>query len=122
MKKPSPRQLTWLPQLAIREHCLWCCENREQEVAMCSSQRCPLHPYRSGDPFGRATDYYTVIRRKCLDCVTGSRSEVLNCLSVACPLWCFRMGKYGCAGSKPAGLHGMHPPHREEGRPATSRE
>ncbi|MCU0573268.1 MAG: hypothetical protein MUC41_09770 [Syntrophobacteraceae bacterium] len=93
MKKTVPRQLTWLPRRAIRDHCLWCCENRRMEVATCSSERCPLFPFRFGEAGRGGDDLHAVIRRKCLDCVAGSRSEVQNCPSVGCALWCFRMGR-----------------------------
>ncbi|MCE5242749.1 MAG: hypothetical protein LLF99_06090 [Desulfobacteraceae bacterium] len=93
MKKGAPRQLTWLPRRAIREHCLWCCEDREQEIEACASERCPLHRFRFGEAVPGEEDLHAVIRRKCLDCVMGLRSEVESCTSVDCSLWVFRLAK-----------------------------
>lgn len=31
---------------AIRDYCLWCCNDQLQEVRLCPAQNCPLWPYR----------------------------------------------------------------------------
>lgn len=92
MERRWVRQLTWIPRQAIRDHCRWCCENREKEIEICPSERCPLHPYRMvGLPAGNDLLLKT-IRRKCLDCMSGSRAEVRECTSLHCALWGFRLG------------------------------
>lgn len=36
------------PVKAIRAKCLDCCAGQIQEVALCPSERCALHPFRLG--------------------------------------------------------------------------
>lgn len=36
------------PMKAIRAKCLDCCCGSFQEVRLCTSQKCPLYPYRFG--------------------------------------------------------------------------
>ena len=92
MKRNPPRQLTWIPQVAIQAHCLWCCEDRKKEVLTCASAKCPLHPFRTGEVISKNFDPLAIIRKKCLDCVMGLHSEVESCSSVRCSLWLFRLG------------------------------
>lgn len=46
------------PLKAIRAKCLDCCCSQINEVKLCPSQDCPLHPFRFGkNPFRKAREY-----------------------------------------------------------------
>lgn len=51
------------PVKAIREKCLDCCCGSANEVKLCPSEKCALHPFRFGkNPFTKRT--YTEEQRK----------------------------------------------------------
>ena len=46
------------PLKAIRGKCLDCCCGQINEVKLCPSSNCPLHPFRFGkNPFRKAREY-----------------------------------------------------------------
>lgn len=85
------------PLKAIREKCVQCSGDNNQEVRHCPVTSCPLHKFRHGT---RPTNGYDksplkTIREKCLmDCgEENSYSDVKNCTCYDCPLWPHRFGK-----------------------------
>ena len=54
------------PVQAIRARCVDCCGGDRNEVQLCPSEDCPLHPFRMGkNPF-RAKREYTQAQKRAL--------------------------------------------------------
>ena len=106
------------PRIAVRQHCLTCCNGSGHEVSRCPTTSCSLWAYRFGpeptaDMLEEAGDalMYPVedgttvaeffekggtrlkaIKRRCHDCSGGSKSEVRNCWDATCSLHPFQLG------------------------------
>lgn len=87
------------PLRSIREHCLWCCKNSNQEVAQCFTTKCPLYPARFGRGVkGKGYRLLKIIRQKCLDCSGFEIQRVKFCVfngqkNKECVLSRYRMGR-----------------------------
>ena len=107
------------PLVAVRAHCVGCCNGSAHEASQCPARRCPLWMLRSGHrpKFGEIKQNWDTtlhpteraatagelhdgsgavlkaIRRRCIDCSGGSQAEVGACRCDTCPLHPFRMGK-----------------------------
>lgn len=90
MEPPHYRQTNWLPARAIRERCLWCCADQSAEIALCTAESCPLHPFRLEPKSVGMPALLQAIRQKCIDCCSGAAPNAARCNSRACPLWDFR--------------------------------
>jgi len=110
----SPR-----PLVAVRQHCLWCCNGSALEVNLCPAKACPLWGYRYGkkptaDMLAELgdrkiyplEDIITVaefhknggtvlkaVRRRCRDCAGGCKADVRDCQHITCELHPFRLGR-----------------------------
>ncbi len=120
----SPRS----PLHAVHGHCLWCCNEKASEVALCPARHCPLRLLRSGHrptlveiehnadvtlhPSERRTTVgelhggggavLKAIRRRCLDCSGNSSGEVRSYKYDTCPLHPFRWVRIRTSGCRPS--------------------
>ena len=87
------------PLAAIRTVCRSCMGNSAQLVADCSSDACPLHPYRSGviEP-GASRRLLRIIKTFCATCAADG--DVAACTAgkpyldlPVCPVWPYRLGR-----------------------------
>jgi hypothetical protein len=116
---PSPGSHKLPPLQAVRQHCLWCCNDSPKEVRLCASKGCPLWPYRFGkkpteellaevrdvpvypleaeqtgqDVEGRSA--LKAIKSRCRDCSGGCPAEVKACKFTECSLHPYRLGRSG---------------------------
>lgn len=107
------------PLKAVRKHCLWCCNDSSNEVALCPAKACPLWLYRrghrpiaeelaqvaevplmhpqenqfSGEDWCDRITPRKAIRARCLDCSGASYVEVTRCTFSSCSLHPHRFGK-----------------------------
>jgi len=73
---------------AIRERCLNCTAWSPKEVANCTFEDCPLHPFRTAQGQQVAKDRAKAIRSYCSSCI--STEQPSRCLVIDCPLYCYR--------------------------------
>jgi len=91
-QQDRPRK-TLPPLQAIRAYCLWCGNGQPSEARFCSSEACPLHPYRMGVmPAVEKKSSLKAIRGRCLDCAGDSTKDVAEC-KTNCALNPFRFGR-----------------------------
>ena len=116
-----PNEPGLAPLMAVRAHCLWCCNGSFTEIKLCPAKACPLWPFRHGhrptvedgsavadrhlhpqerDVTGAAFHGTALraIRRRCIDCSGNSDGEVRSCNfgpdhSAPCALHPFRLGR-----------------------------
>lgn len=107
------------PSSAIRDHCLWCCNDNRSEVVQCPARQCPLwslrlrarylplraalmddatplHPFERpmtlGEFAAKGQSKLKAIRRRCVDCSGGNAQDVTSCDARDCALWTYRDG------------------------------
>ena len=116
-QQPSENKLS--PLKAVRQHCLFCCNDSPKEVRLCAAKACPLWPFRFGskpteelldevsdvpiyplekeqtgaDVAGRSA--LKAIKSRCLDCSGNRPAEVAGCWATDCSLHQYRQGKSG---------------------------
>ncbi len=90
LRKYGPQIVNLNRRRAIRERCLSCSEWSTKEVAQCTYDDCPLHPFRSGRGQQNAKARSKAIRLYCLWCMRDSRLEISNCPSNDCAIFPYR--------------------------------
>ena len=91
---------------AIRKECLWCCGGQKNEVRLCDSNDCYLHPFRFGRKGISAFSPLRSVKRNCLSCHEPTAQAVRCCdFKNQCALWDFRNG----ANPKRAGIGNKNP-------------
>ena len=116
-----PNEPGLAPLMAVRAHCLWCCNGSFTEIKLCPAKACPLWPFRHGhrptaedrsavadrrlhpherDLTGAAFHGTALrgIRRRCIDCSGNSDGEVRLCRfgpdhPEPCDLHPYRLGR-----------------------------
>lgn len=57
MSEANEKKVITNPVKAIRKYCLNCCLENANEVKLCPSENCPLHPFRFGkNPYRAARE------------------------------------------------------------------
>jgi len=77
---------------SIKNFCLWCCDELENEVKLCPSVKCPLWKFRKGRNPNDGSFAPTQIELKCSDC-QEDKTEVIKCSFKDCPLYPYRLNK-----------------------------
>jgi len=82
------------PLKAIRQYCLWCCNEEVLEVRLCPVQDCSLYLLRFGrKPKGLKKSTLKAIKERCLNCSGFEKKQVRECPFLECPLYPYRFGK-----------------------------
>jgi len=82
----------------IKQHCLWCMNGQKKEVALCTSEGCPLYLFRYGKRCVANTTPLKAIHERCYNCIGFSKKLVKECpfdgqSDEKCHLYDYRNGR-----------------------------